>query len=253
MEIIFKWDEKYFEADLSKPLDISIPLENENAPIAFGAPPFKAEPFQAGEFIGSLEAGAPVNFYNLHINPHGNGTHTESVRHIDPRGLTINQTLKKFHFIAQVISIQPTVLDNGDRLISMESLSEKIHPKVEALIIRTLPNDEDKKTRNYTGTNPCYISPDVIAMLNKTCVTHLLIDTPSVDREEDGGRLSAHKTFWGIKDAISLNKTITEMVYVDNTVQDGLFLLNIQLPSVESDAAPSKPVLFKIVSRETFK
>ena len=253
MEIIIKWNNKSYQADLSKPIDISIPLDNDNAPIAFGAPPFQAKPFQAGTFIGSLEHGSPVNFYDLQINPHGNGTHTESVKHIDQRGKTINKTLSSFHFIAQLITVQPKELVNGDKLISADSFTGEISPDVEALIIRTLPNQVSKKNKDYTGTNPPYFDPELIQQLNRTKIQHLLVDTPSVDREEDEGKLAAHKTYWATKDALFLNKTITEMVYVDNAIQDGLFLLNLQIPSVESDAAPSKPVLFNIVQRETFE
>ena len=43
-----------------------------------------------------------------------------------------------------------------------------------------------------------------------------------------------------------LNATITEMIYVDETISDGSYILNLQIASFENDASPSKPVLFKI-------
>ena len=80
----------------------------------------------------------------------------------------------------------------------------------------------------------------------------MLIDLPSVDREEDEGRLLAHKAFWNVKDVTNLNDdarldcTITEMIFVDDEVKDGSYVLNLQIASFENDASPSKPILYKI-------
>jgi hypothetical protein len=80
-----------------------------------------------------------------------------------------------------------------------------------------------------------------------------LIDLPSVDREEDEGKLLAHKAFWNVKDVNTLNEdarkncTITEMIFVENEIQDGSYLLNLQIASFENDASPSKPLLYKIL------
>lgn len=233
--------------DLAKGCDISIPLKNESGVIAFGADAFKSKPYQSGDFVGALENGSPVNFYELFINPHGNGTHTESVRHIDQRGLSIYDTLKNSHFISKLVTLTPKVLDNEDKVIGVDQfLNLGSLENIDALVIRTHPNTLDKTQRNYTGTNPCYIESQFIERLNKTSVKHLLIDLPSVDREVDGGKLSSHKAFWKISDVIALEKTITEMIYVDNAIQDGLYLLNLQTISVDLDASPSKPVLYAL-------
>jgi hypothetical protein len=36
------------------------------------------------------------------------------------------------------------------------------------------------------------------------------------------------------------------MIFVDNEVKDGSYLLNLQIASFENDASPSKPILFEI-------
>jgi hypothetical protein len=43
-----------------------------------------------------------------------------------------------------------------------------------------------------------------------------------------------------------MNSTITEMIFVADEVEDGTYLLNLQIASFENDASPSKPILFKI-------
>ena len=47
------------------------------------------------------------------------------------------------------------------------------------------------------------------------------------------------------KDA-RFNCTITEMIYVNEEIHDGSYLLNLQFASFENDASPSKPVLYSL-------
>ena len=156
-----------------------------------------------------------------------------------------------------MISIEPQSLGE-DLVITKESISNaldvtfKLGIPREALIIRTLPNSESKKHKNYSKTNPPYILEEAATFIRESGIKHLLIDLPSVDREEDEGRLLAHKAFWNVKDINNLNEdarldcTITEMIFVDDSVKDGSYILNLQMAPFENDASPSKPVLFKI-------
>ncbi len=239
---------KKYSADLHVPLDISIPLIRGKSPIAFGAPPYDSQPLVAGSFIGSIEEGSPVNFYNVKINPHGNGTHTESVRHIDNRGKSIHDTLTEFHFIAKLITAKPSILKNGDQVIDKTNapLSKKTFRDIDALIIRTRPNTKKKKNRNYTDTNPPYCDKAWLKQLRECGVRHLLLDLPSVDREKDGGKVAGHHVFWNTKGEIRRTSTITEMIFVDNNIKDGLYLLNLQIISLDIDVSPSKPVIYRL-------
>ena len=36
------------------------------------------------------------------------------------------------------------------------------------------------------------------------------------------------------------------MIYVDDKIKDGHYLLNLQIPSFVSDAAPSRPIIYKL-------
>src|SRR5690606_4619672 len=107
-----------------------------------------------------------------------------------------------------------------------------------------LPNNIEKMQSLYSGTNPTYFDSEAIQLINDWGVTHLLTDLPSVDREEDGGKLASHKTFWGVPDEIKKEKTITEMIFVPNEIKDGLYFINIQIISLETDASPSKIVVY---------
>ena len=165
--------------------------------------------------------------------------------------------MKQFFFLAELISVQPEQ-QGEDLVITLENITTaldvtlKLGEPKEALIIRTLPNLEHKKHQNYSNTNPPYLSEDAAIFIRESGIQHLLIDLPSVDKEQDEGNLLAHKAFWNVKNVNHLNTdarrnaTITEMIYVPDEVTDGNYLLNLQIVSFENDASPSKPVLYKI-------
>lgn len=241
------YNNKTYRADLSNPHDISLPLkEGSGNPNCYWAEAILFETIRAGNFVGSVKEGGSVNYQKLSLTPHGNGTHTECYGHISADGATLNQNLKVFHFIAEVISVTPTPTGN-DFVITRDSLAEKIKNKgVAALIIRTLPNTETKKAAQYSGTNPPYLHHEAAAFLTASGIKHLLLDLPSVDREVDGGQLLAHKAFWKFPEQTRTDCTITELIFVDDRIADGLYLLNLQITSLEMDASPSKPVLYKL-------
>jgi kynurenine formamidase len=242
-----------FEIDLSKPIDISIPLSNTDAnPIAWYIEKPTIEPVRFGDWIGKVSEGSSTNFNNIFFNPHGHGTHTECLGHITREFYSTNQCLKQFLFTAELISIAPESIGE-DLVITKKHIERALNGKTtEAIVIRTLPNLESKKHKNYSNTNPPYLLEEAATYIRESGIKHLLIDLPSVDREEDEGRLLAHKSFWNVKDVNNLNAdarldcTITEMIFVDDNVKDGSYILNLQIASFENDASPSKPVLYKI-------
>lgn len=231
--------------DLQQPIDISISLHEGEQLNCYYAPPFRTEAFVAGDFIGDIKKGGLLNYKNVFLNPHGNGTHTECYGHIADTELTVNAALTKFHFLAQLITLVPQVAENNDLIILKKQLEGTFTNEIEAVIIRTLPNSNDKLTRNYNNTNPPYLDVEAAGFLCNSGIKHILIDLPSVDREEDGGKLAAHHAFWNYPDSPRKDATITELIYVPDTVPDGIYLLNLQIASFEMDASPSKPVLFK--------
>ena len=240
---------KTFKTDLSKPIDISIPLRAGNNNVnAWNASPVKIEPVRAGDWIGEVKSGASVNFRNISFNPHGNGTHTECVGHISKEDYSINQCLKDFLFIAELISILPDELPNGDFVITQTHIKNCLEDKrPDALIIRTISNPASKKDMQYSGTNPPFITEDAMRYIVSIGINHLLLDLPSVDKEDDGGKVACHHIFWDYPANTQTGKTITELIYVPNDVLDGTYLLNLQIASFENDATPSKPVLYKVV------
>lgn len=253
--------------DIDNPIDISIPLQfNGPQPNAFGVGLAAAKACETGDLIGDTRRGGSCNFEQLTLIPHCNGTHTECVGHITSERISVNDCLKDAFIPATLISIEPEYangvkdtysvdLDEDDRLITNSVLEPRLShvSHGSALIIRTLPNDDRKLTREYTDKIPPYFSTEAINYIVSLGVKHLLIDTPSIDKLYDDGKLSNHRAFWGIEpDSFEINSTartnntITELIYVPNEIDDGLYLLNLQIAPFSADAAPSRPILFAL-------
>lgn len=243
------YEGKEYDVDYDNPLDVSIPLiPNSVGPNCFYAPPPEAAPLQSGDFIGSVNKGSPVNFYNLKINPHGNGTHTECVGHISKEPYSIRNALEKFVFPCRLISLFPEKIDNGDRVVTLKGIQAALDgiSLPEALAIRTLPNSEVKLAFNYSGTNPPYLQREAIEYLVDKGVQHLLVDLPSVDKEKDEGKLYGHKAFWKYPDSIRTEATISELIYLPNGIKDDLYVLHLYVLNLDLDVSPSRPVLYTL-------
>ncbi len=245
-----KHNSRNYKIDLAQPLDISIPLKggDKNVNAWYLGPP-KIEPHEQDGFVGKVSEGAPVNFNDVWFNPHSHVTHTECLGHISEEFNSVNKKLKKFFFFAEVITVAPEQQAN-DFVISEKQIKYALgNKKRQAIVIRTLPNLGDKKSRHYSDTNPPYLPEAAAKYLVKKGVEHLLIDLPSVDKERDGGELLAHKAFWNKSGKPRQKATITEFIYVPNKVEDGTYFLNLQVAPFENDASPSRPVLYKIETK----
>lgn len=247
MKAIIENNSKFIKIDLLKPLDISIPLRASKSNVNawyIGAP--KMEPVKNKDWTGSVKAGAAVNFNTIQFNPHAHGTHTECIGHITEEFHSINKNLTQFFFTAELISVAP---ENylKDTVISKHQIELLLKGKTpEALVIRTMPNTKEKKSRHYSETNWTYLTEEAMVFIREQGIQHVLIDLPSVDREHDGGKLLSHKAFWNFDGDRRMHCTITEFIYVRNKILDGSYMLNLQIAPFENDASPSKPILYKI-------
>lgn len=269
MKIKFEINKKTFESDLSIPAEISIPLLfNSEQPNTYNVEKASAKAYETGDFIGDTRCGGGCNFEEYKFVPHCNGTHTECVGHISLERISINKTLKNSFIPSTLITVTPEKAfetnDNyipekntDDLLITKKVLQENLKSVepgfTEALILRTLPNDISKKSRDYMQSFPPFFSIEAMEYIVSLDIKHLLIDIPSVDRTFDEGKLTAHHIFWGVKPEshdvdsnVHSLKTITEMIYASNDIQDGKYILNIQIPDFVSDAAPSRVLLYSV-------
>ena len=247
MTTTIRYNSRLYTIDLTQPLDISIPFrDGEHGTSAWGREPASVQPYTSESFIGSVVAGASVNFNDIHFNPHAHGTHTECYGHITREVHSVNRIFRKFFFYTEVITIAPEKYQD-DFVISKKQLRYALrNRKREALVIRTLPNTRQKLKQDYTASNPPYLLEETAAYLAEVGIEHLLIDLPSVDKENDYGALLAHRAFWDMEGKIRKKASITELIFVRNEIPDGTYFLSLQLGPFENDAAPSRPVLYTI-------
>ena len=242
---------KTVKVNLAEPLDISIPLTGDATNVnAWYVKHPTIEPHKDGKFVGKVSEGSSTNFNNITFNPHAHGTHTECLGHITEDFYSINEQLKQFFYLSEVITVAPEA-HKQDFIFSKKQLQYALgNKKREALVIRTIPNITDKLTKQYSHTNPPYLTEEAILFLVEKGIQHLLIDLPSVDKEKDGGALLGHKAFWSLHKKARKTATITELIYVKNTIADGTYMLNLQVAPFHNDAAPSRPVLYKVLTKE---
>ncbi|HXQ30588.1 MAG TPA: cyclase family protein [Steroidobacteraceae bacterium] len=268
-EVLLSRGGRRYVANLSDPLSIAVPLDFDGVqPNHYGAPRATARPLEAGSLVGDVRAGGSVNCEALSLVPHCNGTHTECIGHVTTDRIAVHEVLRGGLHIARLVSVRAEPAAGSHETAdpdaardepvvtarALEAALNALPGSPEALIIRTLPNDASKLARRYSGAAPApYLTPEAAQLLVTRDVRHLVVDLPSVDRAIDGGRLVAHRTFWGLAagarrahDASRRDATITELAWIAPTVRDGWYMLDLQLPAFMSDAAPSRPILYPV-------
>lgn len=270
MSTFVEFDGIVYQLELAQAKSIAIPLTfNHSQPNHFGAEQASMSPLQAGDFIGDTSQGGSCNVSALSIVPHCNGTHTETVHHIVDELVAAGDALNGSLTSCYVLSITPELaahidehyqpnLENTDFVITRKLLEQQLSLQdldlMGAIAIRTLPNNSAKCQRTYgTEQQPPFFTTEAIEWLSQSNIHHLLVDFPSIDKMYDQGQLHNHHTFWNVPqgthqltDTTLLHRTITEMIYIDDDITDGLYWLNLQLPHFQIDAAPSRPVLFPL-------
>ena len=256
-----------FRADFNSGVSLAIDLHfHGQQPRVFGSPLAKASPTVSENFIGSVKKGGACNVESVNASFHTSGTHTECVGHISRNKISISDLMENNLILTTLITITPEVIRNdsyhvptkeGELIITHSSI-EKAFTEAgghlgNGLVVRTIPNDESKLTRDYNRERFPFFSNEAMRHIRESNVRHLLVDTPSVDRADDGGQLGNHRIFWNVPPGVTeidpdscSRRTISEMFYAPDSVKDGLYLLNLQVPSFLSDAAPSRPVVYPL-------
>ena len=270
MKIIFQIDGVSYESDSGEGTPIAIPLDFDGPqPNHFGAPKARQAALELGGFVGDTQKNGSCNVETLTMVPHCNGTHTESIGHIVNEDVYVGHQAGHAFLTAAVFTLRPyrwgdqadrvdsyrPPLEAADLVIDRKMLEQAAGDSAllptDALIIRTATSIP-KKTVSYGEAHPpAFFTVEAMQWIVEQEFRHLLVDLPSVDRMYDDGLLTNHHLFWFVPegshelDAESRqDKTITEMVLVPDTLEDGLYLLNLQIPALCTDAVPSKPVLY---------
>ncbi len=269
--LVVETAERRWLVDAAHAVDLSIALRFDGPqPSAFGAAAAQGQALEAGAFVGDVRRGGSCNCSSYSLTPHCNGTHTECIGHITHERISVRD-IAADHFVpALLLSVTPEAREAttessipapqpADRLITRRALQQAASAHAAsafgALVIRTLPNSRDKLTCDYgAAATPPYFSAEAMCWIVAQNVRHLVVDLPSLDRGADQGHLTTHRLFWGMPPgeksfsaATRATATVTELAYIDDTVADGFYLLNLQVAPFDADAAPSRPILYPAV------
>lgn len=255
--------------ELARPFDLSIELDFQGPQVRnFGAPRASAQVFSAPGFSGSVALGASCNCESITLVPHCNGTHTECAGHLTREKLHAHRVVPRHFVPTLLLSVTPAATNETrestdphpqppDRLVTAGALRAGWPATLpfapQGLVIRTLPNEAAKRTRDYNDTIPPYLTREAANYLVERGIEHLVIDLPSIDRARDEGCLTAHRVFFGLPAAETAlaraarsHCTVTELVYVPDEAVDGPYLLSLQVPAIDGDAVPSRPLLYHV-------
>jgi kynurenine formamidase len=262
-------------AALDRGVSLAIAVEFAAAgPRHFGAPAASSRPYSAGSFSGSVATGASCNCSTITLTPHCQMTHTESVAHLTREPGDAWRVVPRGLLPAVVVSVMPEPARESsestdpqpwgtDVLITQRRLRAAwptARPAVKAVlepvaaIIRTLPNDLGKRSRDYSALIPPYLTREAVEWLVEKRIEHLVLDVPSVDRTHDQGHLVGHRIFFGLPpgshargDAARSRATITELAFIPDEVADGPCILSLAVPAIGGDAVPSQPIVYPLL------
>lgn len=270
LDLEFTTHGRRWQAHVSAAVDLAIALQFPGPqPRFFAADPAHAEPLRARGFSGSVASGSSCNCSVYTLAPHCHGTHTECVGHVTDNATALAGLTPVPPALALLVSVRPEPL--GAAAAAADGVHDATDPVVTgallataaarwvcdpwtALVVRTLPNEPGKRYRPYAGPCPApYFTGDAMRWVVERGVTSLVVDLPSLDRADDGGALAAHRVYWGlapgVRDAQQARRgraLVTELAYVPDGADDGLYLLDLQVPAFATDAAPSRPVLHPV-------
>jgi arylformamidase len=253
-------------------LAIAVDFSGGGGPRHFGAPAPSSRPYSAGSFSGSVSTGASCNCSTITLTPHCQMTHTESVAHLTRESGDAWRVVPRGLLPAVVVSVSPEparessesthpqpwgtdVLITRRRLRAAWPMGRPATRSMEpvAAIIRTLPNDAGKRTRDYSDLVPPYLTREAVEWLVEKRIEHLVLDVPSLDRTHDEGQLVGHRLFFGLPpgsqargDAARSRATITELAFIPDEVADGPCILSLAVPAIGGDAVPCQPIVYPL-------
>lgn len=172
--------------------------------------------------------------------PHTHCTHIESMAHVKKGVLsTLNQVLKLPPILLACL-IKATT--NCDGVICQKEVEAALAPfrdtHFRALIVFT--RDKDSHCGKFASV-PVSLANYLVNAFPTLDI--ILIDSPSIDPECDGGLLTAHRTFFEAKNTFF----VVELCKIPAHINNGLYGLALNIAGFEeTDAIPCRPVIYPL-------
>ena len=255
---------RWFLPGEPRPVGREIYFKGETrSPNAFHLSPITGKTVEfEGQFIGDVRRGGSCNVDTLQYVPHGI-THLETSAHIlspDASPPTVKDIpLENLSGIVYLMDLSHSGTQKGEsiRPDAVREKLEKITLPVSMLALKTraslLPQDYDFSGKDFLSLAPGaakvihdYRSPNRIDCL--------ILDLPSIDPESDGGKLLAHRNFFGLPltgvEAEDREKrALVELAWFGE-LEEGYYYAAITPPRFETNAVSTGIVFRPLVEME---
>ena len=248
---------------LGQPISVSRTIKFNKHSSAFNLPHATSTPFNyKNVFIGDVLQGGSCNVDVLSFCPH-NLTHVETSDHIlnqTPAYASIS-TIPQHHLQGLLFAIDlRKKLDAKTKFIKPEHIKaelESVQYPINALALITHASDLSADF-NFTGKDFLALHKDTLKLISDfSCkgrkVTSLILDLPSTDPEDDGGKLLAHRSFFeipetGIEFTDHKKKVIAELAYFTDVVQNYYYF--IMTPArIQSNAMVTDILFYPLINQ----
>ena len=246
---------------LGQPVSVSRQISFSQNTNAFSLPEITSRPFRYENlFIGDVDQGGSCNVDILDFCPH-NLTHLETSAHILRHSISSSYIsdipvdhLQGIVYLADLTSsldeqsslIPPTIVD-----VILKSLNIPINALALKTSASNLPENYDFSNKNFLALDPRSALLLNNYNSNNSSINCLLLDLPSTDAEHDGGKLLAHRAFFGLPssgiDFVDLQKrVIIELAFFKELVQNYYYFITTPA-RIQSNAIITDIVFFPLL------
>ncbi|MFC1492316.1 cyclase family protein [candidate division KSB1 bacterium] len=254
-------DEKSFQKGSPVPVDrrvIFIP-ETKAANSFFISRPSRETYEVPGQFTGDVDRGGVCNVEIISSAAH-NTTHIETSAHVLSYGsdpVTVDEIpLENLSGLLYLIDLTDIPAESGNAVkwIDIEKRLLQITLPVTMLAIKTqgsvLPEDYD-----FSGQDFIYMAPEAAKAVNEFRIMDkkidcLILDLPSIDRENDQGKLLAHRNYFGIPETghtgtDTEKRALVELAYFAG-LDEGYYYAVITPPRFQTNAMTTGVTFWKL-------
>ena len=238
-------DKKY---KLGEPRSISrgINIKQNLQPNAFDLTKFSQTAFQNQFFTGDTGKGGSCNVNILNFTPH-NLTHIETPMHLKKEGIGLDE-IPRSNLMGVSYLVDLSNISFKDNCVKKEHIEQlDLLKDIKILIVKTKYSELDQYF-DFSNTNPIHFDPKFMEWLTENFpnIKLLITDLPSIDKENDGGKLLGHKNYFNFNEhERGDKKAIVELAYCKG-VESGIYYTILTPSKIDTDAILTDIFLFDL-------
>jgi len=220
-------------------------VSKETSLNCFHLPQMTISPVEGEGFIGDMTQGGTCNVDLLTFTPH-NITHLETSAHILAEGGKFVSDIPQLN-LTGICYLADLSHNTGDiTLNDIKEVLDRIKLPISHLAIKTraslLNTNYDFSGKDFLSITPEAAKEISRFQLNGEKVSILLLDLPSADPENDGGKLLTHRAFFEIPRKVheftdKTSKAIVELAHFGD-LEEGYYYCVLSPPRIRTNAVP---------------